>query len=280
MPVETIGAVTATSSPSDVTSGVANTKGSWVELVASSAADADGIVLVTGQSTADNYLVDIGVGGAGAESVVVSNVPVHERSANLTEGLFFIPVSISAGSRVAARCQAAGASSLLRLIGYLVTTTVPIHEATTITTYGADTAASSGISVDPGTSANTKGAWTEITSSLSTDVKFIVPMIANPDTGTTTCNWLLDIGTGAASSESVVIANLFFSSDSGNDQKVPMSYPPLPVTIASGTRVAVRTQCSINTASDRLLNFIMITANGTATGGLLTHPSMSGGLRG
>lgn len=282
MAVETIGAVTATSSPTDVTSGAANTKGSWVQLVASSAANADGIILITGQSTADSYLLDIGVGAAASESVVVSNVPVHERASSYIVGTYFIPVSIPAGSRVSARCQAGGSGSLLRLIGYLVTTTVPISSATTIATYGDVTASSRGTQIDPGGVANTKGSWVEITSSLSADVKFIVPMFANLNGARATYNFLVDIGTGGEGGESVVIADLYLGSTADNDELTPQAYPPLPVTIASGTRVAVRAQCNGTDATDRLIDFIMITANGTAaaTGGLLTHPSMSGGLRG
>lgn len=93
-------------------SGSANTKGSWTQLVA--AANVTGPVIGIAVSIANNNtsaaavrsFIDIGVGGSGSEVVLVSNLAfVGPNNAPNQPGPceFFIPVRIPAGTRISAR---------------------------------------------------------------------------------------------------------------------------------------------------------------------------------
>lgn len=273
MAVETIGADTANSRGTSITpSASAHTKGSWTQLVASSGVAARGIlVLISGgaASSVEDYLVDIGTGGAGSETVVVANLPEAGPTNRLLKP-YFCPVAIPAGTRISARCQcgAASAGAIFVMAYVLPAPSVGLDDCTTLTTYGADPSTTRGLSIDPGGSANTKGSWVELSASTSDPIDWILPCIENlGDTVQSICEWLVDLGTGGAGSETVVVANLQFQSNSITNLKIP-AYPPIPVDrIAAGTRLAVRAQCNITTAGDRLLGFILVTAQGTASGG-------------
>jgi hypothetical protein len=101
-------------------SPTANTKGSYAQLVASSARDYIGFLASVdyqnGATTnALSWLIDIAIGGAGNEQIIVPNKYMQSISIagssvpTPTFGPFFIP--IPAGTRIAARCQAGGASA-------------------------------------------------------------------------------------------------------------------------------------------------------------------------
>ncbi len=92
---------------------VANTKGAWAELDPSIANEIRMMMIALGQNdlTATSkafYLVDIGVGAAGSEQVIIADYPVARDSSGdrpqpqLTPP---IPVNIPAGSRLAVRAQ-------------------------------------------------------------------------------------------------------------------------------------------------------------------------------
>ncbi len=95
--------------------------------------------------------------------------------------------------------------------------------------------------VTPSATANTKGAWKQLTAATDNDACMIVVMIENDNGGPS--NYSVDIGVGAAGSEVVLVADLMTSNNNGVGG-VGVYYM-LPVQIPSGTRVAVRTQCSL-----------------------------------
>lgn len=93
-------------------SGSANTKGSWTQLVA--AANVTGPVIGISVSIANNLtsatavrsFLDIGVGGSGSEQVLISNLAfIGPSNAPNQPGPaeFFIPVRIPTGTRISAR---------------------------------------------------------------------------------------------------------------------------------------------------------------------------------
>mgnify|MGYP001205208627 CR=1 FL=1 len=110
---ETWGAVPGTTLGTFVNSGgTAFTKGAWAQLVASSARHCRAVILNfqwrgnAGRGGSDFYLVDLGVGAAGSEAVVIPDIPVAERAGNVmpaTHGPFYI--EIPANSRVAIRAN-------------------------------------------------------------------------------------------------------------------------------------------------------------------------------
>ena len=104
-------------------------------------------------------------------------------------------------------------------------TNLPVSEGSAVVT--ADTAA------------HTKGAWTEIIASNATDTPalFIFPQSVSVS-GTNTAT-LLDIGTGAAGSETVVAGDIAIGGTAGT--YVEMSCV-VPIKVTQGTRIAARIQ--------------------------------------
>ena len=101
----------------------AHTKGAWVELVASTAADYHFVGITIDQTATSaqlsNALVDLAVGAVGAEVVVVPDLAMGG-SQNLSYAgdvtqKAFMPLAIPAGSRVAARIQSFAAASPSRI---------------------------------------------------------------------------------------------------------------------------------------------------------------------
>ena len=156
--IEAAGEDTSDSSGTEVTTGNANAKGSYTELIASTAFDATAFIWYTaGKTASESYLLDLALGAAGSEQIIVAdfalkcrrNVPAHP-----TVSLFELPVP--EGSRIAVQGQSTTASDPLDtqvlLIGYSFLPSSPFGRAET---YGADGAASKGTAIDPGATANT-----------------------------------------------------------------------------------------------------------------------------
>lgn len=117
--VDNYGSSTSTSLGTAVTgSATANSKGSYVQLTASTTYDLAGIVVgfdMQSNSASYNYLVDISIGASGSEVVIIPNMMVANLGNTYATPDFspFIPISIPAGTRIAARCQCTTASGKL-----------------------------------------------------------------------------------------------------------------------------------------------------------------------
>jgi hypothetical protein len=116
-----IGALTATSLGTSITHpGVANTKGSWIQLSASIPFSAS-FLLVMGTPGIGGFhpLVDIGVGAAAAEYVIAPNLHFNAASVpNMT--CYSVPCSIDVGQRLAARMQSNTTSGNANLVLILI----------------------------------------------------------------------------------------------------------------------------------------------------------------
>lgn len=88
-----------------------NTKGAYQELVASTSHAIKHLIVCVngdGQSGDQHWLFDLAVGAVASEIVIASNLAAIRTSLTDTPypAIFNIPVSIPAGTRIAARCQA------------------------------------------------------------------------------------------------------------------------------------------------------------------------------
>lgn len=112
--VATYGQVAASSRGTAIDPGATvNTKGAFTQLVATTDDDLQGFYLLFGnggasKSGSGNALVDIAIGGAGAEQVILSNFPIgldsNSEIWSPTVSPFF-RLRIPAGSRISARAQ-------------------------------------------------------------------------------------------------------------------------------------------------------------------------------
>jgi len=259
------GTVTASSVGTTITSSsTANTYGSWTQLVASSAIDCCWLVISSTTvfaNTANDIVIDIGVGASGSEKVIISAIHTIGNNAWPSLTRFAFPCQIAAGTRIAARSQSNGTSQ-----GAYVQVTLFDGEWNAlegaegvVDTYGFQSGTTLGAAIDPGATVNTKGSYTQLTASSTADLLgFMLAFDFQNDTaGAGVQNqFLLDIATGASGSEKVLIPNIAFNfmSDGAGDGCYikPEFIPFIPCPIPSGTRIAARAQATINTATTRV----------------------------
>jgi hypothetical protein len=244
---EQAGAVAATSLGTTVASGgSAGTYGSWVEFFASTSYDAKGVHITNVPSNGQFYSVQLGVGAASSE-VVVAEFGAGKSCGMATT----LPVQIKAGSRVALRCTSAGGANntlfTMRLgRGGGNCLLAGGHEYGGVTT-GAWT------TIDPGGTANTKGAYAQLIASTARPAKGFTLWLGTQNDGTTN-NQLLDIAIGAASSEQIILADACIRSPSYAAMQISQ-IGPIWTPIPEGSRIAVRSQSSTNltTSNSRYL---------------------------
>jgi hypothetical protein len=185
-----------------------HTKGAWAQIIASTARDAYGItvfIAATAGAASSNqrYLVDIGIGAASSEVVLIpdlmcGNASAFNAASNTGPAMFHFPIYIPAGSRISARGQALVTVKTCRVHAWL-------HEAPTgpggwvgsrVTAYGINNATSSGVAHTCGN--NSYASPTEIVASSSAPIKYL--QVAR-DLGTATngnsVRGLLRIGVGS-----------------------------------------------------------------------------------
>ena len=254
----------------------AHTKGSYTQLVASTSFTSTwGLLQLRSYDLGLNaFLIDIATGGAGSESVRIANVPlIGQFNVVLTPGVL-LPLAIASGTRVAARCQCAGAGGNRVKVGLLLLDSgmAPTANADPVT-YGAVTGTTLPTAVDAGASVNTKGSWVELTASTSAAAGWLVINVQPPPSMTGSASFLIDIGTGAGGAETVIIPDVFIVPMISGDGIWPAAFH-FPVAIAAGTRIAARAACSSNGATDRVVNISLLAVDASMPAG-----GSGGGLR-
>jgi hypothetical protein len=239
-----------------LTGGAANVKGAYVELIASTTFDAFGFLLQLASAVGD-MLFDVATGAATSEIIRIANIPISGNIVHL--GSVWIPLNIPAGTRVSARVQ----SSAGAVVGTASITLVaggPLAQANLgeALTYGAATADSGGTSIDAGAVANTKGAYSQMSASVTRKIRYLIVGFGNQiNTIRTAANFLADISYGAATSELVIVPDLHFRADATSDILDP-AFHALPCNIPEGSRVAIRTQSQTTDATDRLADAVIV----------------------
>jgi hypothetical protein len=246
---------------------VLNTKGAWTELVASAPFDIGMFIMnVTATWTYGDFLFDIAIGASGSEIVLVSNLSYCQAGSSWwsNSAQYIIPIMIPAGTRISARVQgtvlAAGPLNWLKMSTQLFPANQFLSQQFSQSeTLGALTASSNGTEVDPGTSANTKGAWTELVAATTIPIKaFHFSLSSGADLFKTSCYWAVDIGVGAESSEIAIVSDYCIALWASSYQMHPQTSPLLPIEIPLGSRVSARCKCTITTAGDRYMHVSVV----------------------
>lgn len=178
---DNIGTTSAELGTSITANASAHTKAtSYTTLIASTTQDAWGItVMLTNTavaSTRTSTLVDIAIGAASSEVVIIANLIGGNASA--TGGAqgwghqYFFPIHIPAGVRLSARSQAFTGSDTVNVAIQLHHHYDPnVWYGSRVTTYGADTATSSGTSMSPGN--NTYATDVNLSASTTNPIRYI-----------------------------------------------------------------------------------------------------------
>lgn len=235
-------------SPAITTPTTANTKGAWVQVIASTSAKSS-LLRLGPQNTwngtqMNGVLMDVGVGAAGSEVVVIADLAV-----GCCHTVLNIPIAIPSGSRVAVRVQQSGTTAwnfyptfvFYDVGGYASTpTSVDVLGTSNATSYGT---ALSGAS----------GTWTEIVTSTSKDYQTCFAIPSASGVGTFTGNYpgaLFHLGVGAAGSETILASGYpqltaGYISFAFPNTEMHFGTGPVP----AGSRLAVQPNVSSTNAS-------------------------------
>jgi hypothetical protein len=253
-----------TAGPTAVTvtaSGSTNTKGIYATAMASATATSNflALSLIFAGSVA-RYLLDVAIGAAASEVVVIPNLVLDRTSATNGFGdnqMIVFPLAVASGARIACRV-ASSAGSATQAVVVTIAASGDVVGIGSFVNYGATTADSGGIAVDPGAVIDTKGAYSQLTASTSAVAQWM--HITVTQSGNTTpavgAFWSIDIATGAAASEVVLIPSLIVGANAS--QQVPKSLGGFLTYIATSTRIAARASCSNNDATDRLIDVAIL----------------------
>lgn len=239
----------------------ANTKAtSYTTVIAVTPRAASGLMLHFGVGSASDYLIDIAIGAAAAEVNIIDNFLWTDRGAsNFDAGTVFIPLEIPAGVRLSARVQATTGGTAVRVGITLVSAGFIGKQSLQVcTTYGAATGDSGGTSIDPGGTANTFGAWVQISAAVTRPIRYLVICLGNQaNTDRLQASYKFEVGTGAGAAEVTLVPSLYFMGNSVVDNLFPRIFA-FPCHVPLGARVAVRAMSSINDATDRLFDVVLI----------------------
>ena len=206
-PVTTFPQQVETSTSAGVTvtgDATANTKGAWTELIASNDATSDWLLVDATQSANGNgvdtsYLLDIGTGASGSETVRIADIFCGYRPPS-TGGRrvqpFLFPLRVASGTRIAARAQGAVGSRAGTVTIATLSGAARSSMPTTLDTIGADTAASRG------TNLPTSNTYVQLTASTSRAYQALVVLQAGSGTSFNAVETsTFTIATGASGSE-------------------------------------------------------------------------------
>ena len=212
----------------------AHTKGAWAELIASAASDSSVLFLqITGISaTTVNTasLLDVGIGAAGFETVIVANVGAGGASA----ASYMLPVKIPKRTRVSARLQSLVTGGKTGSVSAVLCTTVLPWSPSTLDTYGATTATSSG------TNMPTSNTYVELTAATTRAYQGVVvsPTLNGGAVAAETVTYT--VGVGAVGVESTHGATRIVEGSTEFILQLNGAPTYLPGHIPSGARLACK----------------------------------------
>lgn len=201
-------------------SSTIHTKGAWTQLIADTGPRSLGIQValdnIAGSNVATSALLDIGIGGAGSETVLIPDLAagyiLSEGVSNNFQSYFF-PLFIPANSRISARLQGLIASETVvcRVHLFQRPTGVGGWVGTRVTAYGADTATSKGVNCTHGN--NTYGTAAQLSASTANPIKYMqVGIQGGADASLSDLRVLAEIRLGASSG---IAGPLMGSTDTG-----------------------------------------------------------------
>ncbi len=260
-----VGSTLTTTLPTLTNTTVINTKGAYTQLVGSTASDACFIIVdIFGwAATATSGSVDIAVGAAGSEQVIIADLVISNSFLSQASHYCF-PVNIPAGTRLSARSQVnQTATNGIYVSVVLFDGAFTNNEGYAgVDGIGFVSGTSAGTSIDPGATANTKSAYVQLTASTARDyMGFAINTdIAGDTVSSVFPAWYLDISIGAAASEKDIVPNLYILGISAGASNVCAQDGPtavIPIPIPSGTRISARAQCISNNASARKIGVVV-----------------------
>lgn len=196
-------------------------------------------------ATATSILVDIAVGAAAAESVIIPNLiagSATEFTSSAKPGgqKYYFPLYIPSGARLSATAQALIVSDTVQVAVFChgAPRNPGVWTGTRVTDYGTNAGTSKGTDVACGLSA-AEGTYTQLVASTSEAHDYMAFGVGGAaDTTFQPGVVFLDVGVGAAT-EATLVQNLPFSTSSAEDVSMPFPFSSW-VPVANAQRIAAR----------------------------------------
>ena len=221
---------------------------SYTELLAATTFDWEGFFIAGYNIASSAVLSNIAIGASAAEQDIVEDILMSPvTSARVHGNSAYFPIRIPAGTRISGIASVANAARI-QLHG--------CSKAPAGYSPGAGKSflldgTSGGTLINPGSTANTKGAYSEITSSLSSDISGFVMSVRASSASLVTSSYLLDIAVGSSSSEVVILPDMLLAAESISDTFLPEWQGFFPISIPAGTRVAARAQSNVTGSNNQ-----------------------------
>lgn len=237
--------------------GTINTLGTIVQLDAAAECDAEGFLLSVGNQAGTvpaAMLIDLLAGAGGSERPILQCLSTASGVGGREFSQIYVPIPIAKDTRISARLQASALTSTIVLGMQLVAGGFPdMPTVQRNVSLGVSTSTSLGTTVDPGGTANTKGAWVQLgAAGVPFDVKWIILSVCRNDATMTSQQWRVDIGRGATSNQYVVIPDMAVQG-SGSSDDIGPKLISLPLYVPSGGNLWIRCQSSLATVAEREL---------------------------
>lgn len=221
-----------------------HTKGSWTELFSATTYDSYGFFLRICESTSTgvqtDLLVDIGIGAAASEVVILPDFLAGWAGQAMNGRPFFIPLFIPRGARVAARCQALITADTVDVVMSLRGgATMPFPIFTGCDAYGINSAASQGTSHTPANTGSESSDATIGTATRNYGAVLLAVQGTLADTGqnNSAYHWELTLG-------GQTVAEQYWRTSNSEIISGPWPEAPVLVSVASGTAMQVQAECS------------------------------------
>lgn len=231
-----------------------NTKGTYTAISASTPCACDSFIVQLTNYNADqhDFLCDIAVGAGGSEQIIAANLYCGSTAETPTYE-YPIDMQIPSGTRVAAAVACSAGSKTIQVVILLV---VKHPDGSTtfqkLTTMGAATGTSGGTSIDPGTSVNTKGAYTQIVASTAESYSAILVAVGNQlQQARVQSKWLVDI----AIISDILIPDIVVTC--GVNRSVMPGTHLYRVEVPLGSQLRARASSDNTTATKRLIDIIL-----------------------
>jgi hypothetical protein len=124
---------------------------------------------------------------------------------------------------------------------------------------------SSATTLTANASAHTKGAWSEVIASTTSNASLMAIKVSGVHQQGTDTATLLDIGTGAASSETAVASNIAIAGAAIVSVALVGVLIPIPLKIPSGTRLSARIQSVVTGGKQATVQIFLLDAGDYAT---------------
>lgn len=214
----------------------AHTKGNYAQISAALPFTICGLLMQAAIPTGANYLLDIAVGGAGSETIIVPNYHIGA-SNNVSPGQrnFFIPLSIPAGLRLSMRCQAGGAAqgAINVKAQFLAESGYAFQAPTRWEAWGIATGTTLPTATTSGVGANTKGSFVQLIAATAFTTRWIA-LVGR--FGVAAGDYAIDLAIGTQ----VIIGDIL-----NQDVDNTWMLGPFPFSIPAGSQIQARSASAV-----------------------------------